>query len=222
MSENAVPRTSRLGVGIGALAAAALLGLVIRLAAGDGPLPIDSWWRDVVRAAPEGPLLGMSHALDTIGGGRFANLWIPLGLLLVLLALRRPWSALAYAVASLGSTAIVHLGKELFARVRPDDILIHISSAAYPSGHSAFAATVATALWVVFPRWWVAALGGAWTAAMAFSRTHLSAHWLTDTVGGALTGMGVVLVVAALLAHRLDEEPHPRGETRPRDPAQAL
>ncbi|WP_261165850.1 phosphatase PAP2 family protein [Microbacterium sp. Marseille-Q6965] len=209
MAERADRRARWLGIGTGALLAAALLGLIVRLSGGEGPLPLDAWWRDVVATAPEGALLAMSHGLDTIGGGRLAHLWIPLGLLIVLLALRRPWSALLYAVSSLATTALVQASKAAFARLRPDDIVIDISSAAYPSGHTAFAATVATALWLVLPRWWVAALGVAWTAAMAFSRTHLSAHWLTDTVGGALVGMGVVLVMAAMLSHRLAEEPCP-------------
>lgn len=193
--------------GLIALAAAFGLGLLVRVAAGDGPLGIDSWWREIARAAPQGLLLDVSRALDIIGGGRFATLWVPLGIILLLILLRRPWSALAFSVASLASTGLVQLGKAAFARLRPDDILIDISSAAYPSGHSANAATIAMMLWLVFPRWWVGVLGALWVAAMAFSRTHLAAHWLTDTIGGALTGAGIALIVAACFARLLEEEP---------------
>lgn len=35
--------------------------------------------------------------------------------------------------------------------------------------------------------------------AMALSRTFLSVHWATDTLGGALVGAGVVLALAAWL-----------------------
>lgn len=34
---------------------------------------------------------------------------------------------------------------------------------------------------------------------MALSRTFLSVHWATDTIGGALLGAGVVLLLAAWL-----------------------
>lgn len=188
----------RAGIGTALLALAAMLGIIIRVVAGDGPLGIDEGWRGVVAGLPEA-LRAASFALDTIGGGTLAHFWIPLGLVVTLLLLRRTGGALLYAASALASTGLVQLGKAVFARERPDDIVIDIASFAYPSGHAAFAATIAAALWVIAPRWWVAALGVLWTGAMALSRTHLSAHWLTDTVGGVLVGVGAVLVLAALL-----------------------
>lgn len=188
--------------GTAALVAAAGLGVLIRIVAGDGPLAVDAWWRQVVAELPE-PLRGASLVLDAIGGGILAHFWIPLGLIVVLLLLRRQRDALVYAAAALASTGLVQAGKAVFARARPDDIVIDIASFAYPSGHAAFAATIATALWVAFPRWGTAALGAVATLAMAFSRTHLSAHWLTDTIGGALVGVGAVLVVSAIV-ERID------------------
>ena len=41
---------------------------------------------------------------------------------------------------------------------------------------------------------------------MAWSRTLLGAHWLSDTIGGALIGAGVVLVLWAFSAHWLEAE----------------
>lgn len=186
------------GWGIAALAAAAVLGVFIRVVAGDGPLTVDRWWRQVVAGLPE-PLRAASLVLDAVGGGILAHFWIPLGLIVVLLLLRRQRDALVYAAAALASTGLVQAGKAVFARARPDDIVIDIASFAYPSGHAAFAATIATALWAAFPGWRSAVPGALGTAAMALSRTHLSAHWLTDTIGGALVGAGAVLVVRAIV-----------------------
>jgi membrane-associated phospholipid phosphatase len=56
------------------------------------------------------------------------------------------------------------------------------------------------AAFVIFPRVWVAIVGGAWVLLMAFSRTYLHAHWLSDTFGGALIGAGAALLVAAVFA----------------------
>ncbi len=94
----------------------------------------------------------------------------------------------------------VQLLKQLFGRARPDDMLVVSDYGSFPSGHTANAATIALVLWVLFPRVWVAIVGAAWVLAMALSRTFLSVHWATDTLGGALVGAGVVLVLAALAA----------------------
>jgi undecaprenyl-diphosphatase len=62
------------------------------------------------------------------------------------------------------------------------------------------AATIAVAATVIFPRLWVGLVGAAWVLLMAFSRTYLHAHWLSDTVGGAMIGAGAALLVAAAFA----------------------
>ncbi len=50
-----------------------------------------------------------------------------------------------------------------------------------------------------FPRVWVAVVGIAWTLLMAFSRTQVHAHWLTDTLGAMVLGVATTLLVAAAL-----------------------
>jgi len=41
---------------------------------------------------------------------------------------------------------------------------------------------------------------------MAISRTALHAHWLSDTLGGAMIGVGVVLIVGGFFAPLLVKE----------------
>ena len=67
-------------------------------------------------------------------------------------------------------------------------------------------------LWVLFPRVWVAIVGAAWILAMALSRTFLSVHWASDTLGGALVGAGVVLVLAAWLLPWVQQNGKPAVE----------
>ena len=58
----------------------------------------------------------------------------------------------------------------------------------------------------MFPRLWVAVVGAVWVFAMAFSRTQVHAHWLSDTIGGALIGVGMALVIAAAFTRPLERE----------------
>ncbi|MDI9893084.1 phosphatase PAP2 family protein, partial [Microbacterium sp. IEGM 1404] len=70
----------------------------------------------------------------------------------------------------------------------------------FPSGHTANAATIAGVAAIVFPTLWVRVGGGAWIVLMAFSRTYLHSHWLSDTVGGALVGAVAALVLAVVFS----------------------
>ncbi len=94
---------------------------------------------------------------------------------------------------------VVQLLKTLFGRTRPEQILIDSDFGSFPSGHTANAATFAVLAVMLSPRLWVWLVAGLWIVCMAFSRTVLSAHWLSDTIGGMLIGAGVTLVVGGLL-----------------------
>ena len=115
-------------------------------------------------------------------------------------------------MAFLVSAGAVQLLKNLFGRARPEDMIVASDFGSFPSGHAANAATIAMVLWLVFPRVWTAILGVAWVVAMAISRTLLSVHWATDTLGGALVGAGVVLVLGSVML------PWVQSATRRHDP----
>lgn len=144
-------------------------------------------------------LVGFSEVMNQVGGNWVAVYLIPLVVLAALLIVRR-WRAAVFVVVSLlASVAVVQLLKSLFGRARPQEMLVISDYGSFPSGHTANAATMAVIAMLLFPRIWVLLLGVLWTIAMAFSRTLLSVHWLSDTLGGMLVGVGTVLIVGAIM-----------------------
>ena len=104
---------------------------------------------------------------------------------------------------SLASATVTRIIKVVVARPRPEDILVTPDFGSFPSGHSANAAVVATALGIIFLRTWVWVAGAAYTVLMMLSRTYLGAHWVSDTIGGMLVGAGMAVIVWAPFAERL-------------------
>ncbi|WP_366941387.1 GNAT family N-acetyltransferase [uncultured Microbacterium sp.] len=191
-------RTRMLVGGTALLAGAVVLGLVAVTAFGGGVNGLDQGWHDLTKGIRQPWMLAISYALNWIGGGWRASLLVPLLLIAALVIVRR-WRAAVFAAASLVlSVALAQLLKALFSRARPEDMLVVSDPGSFPSGHTANAATLAVILYLIFPRRWVAVLGAIWTVAMALSRTILSVHWLTDTIGGMLVGSAAVVLVAAV------------------------
>ncbi|TDW30517.1 undecaprenyl-diphosphatase [Cryobacterium psychrophilum] len=206
--------------GLLALALAAGLGS-LAVARSSGLTEIDTEWMNEVieHRAPfwDIPALFM----NALGGGVIGVIVVPVLLSAVLLLLKRPWAAGYFLGATILSAGIVQLLKHFFGRARPLEILVTSDFGSFPSGHVANAATMAMVLAVLFPRVWVWAVGVAYTIIMLLSRTYLGAHWLTDTIGGLLIGLGVAFVVWAPLAAKLDGERrlarrHPLGDSLPR------
>lgn len=147
-----------------------------------------------------------SLVMNFVGGGWFAIFVIPLGGALVLVILKRPWSALYFVLCSIASAVVVQGLKILFGRARPADILVAADFGSFPSGHTANAATIAVVLGLMLRNRWVWIGGAVYTVVMALSRTYLGAHWLTDTIGGVLVGAGLAALVWVPFAHRLRRE----------------
>jgi undecaprenyl-diphosphatase len=136
---------------------------------------------------------------DALGHG----LWLALTLaaIAIVLALARRWFALVtFAVAEGISNRFSSILKAAIGRARPPDGIVHPVTTSFPSGHTTYAGTTCIALVLLFtpatadPPMVVAARHRGHRR-MAWSRTYLQVHWLSDVVAGALLGVGVALVV---------------------------
>jgi len=183
-----------------ALAGAALLGAVVLMAlvVPAEPLAIDGRWFKAMQDIQGPALTKLALAFDALGRG--LGWALSLAAVAVVLSVRRRRDALLVftateALASVGCTAL----KILVGRPRPDGLVSPLGSS-FPSGHAAYAGATCVALVLLFtesgarrrPWWALAALG---VIGMAWSRTYLQVHWLSDVVGGSLLGVGAALAV---------------------------
>jgi undecaprenyl-diphosphatase len=174
------------------------VGVVVAGSLPSGPAgPADAtWYRWMVEAEARW-LVTVAEVLDVVGG---AAVMLPLSVALgVVLAWQRRWPALAYwAIASLGAEAASTLTKLAFDRERPPLPLAIEATSSFPSGHSKTAAVVTLGLVLLFTvpgsrRRWLLGAAVAYSLVMAWSRTYLRVHWLTDVVGGLALGTVVTL-----------------------------
>lgn len=181
-------------------AACALAVVVLALLVAPTPAvttPIDAWWQETMEGARPDGAVTVARVLSYVGGGWVA-VWLCPILLAVAALIVRGWrTAIVVVVMLLLSTTTVQVVKNLVARERPDGMLVDSDFGSFPSGHAANAATIAVVLRLILPRVLGLILGAIWAAVMALSRTVLSVHWLSDVIGGALTGVAIGLLVAA-------------------------
>jgi membrane-associated phospholipid phosphatase len=186
------------------LLAGAVLALVVVWAfvVPDGTRTVDRhWWEwmeDLWASAP----LHAARFLAWVGNGYGRGLAVAL-FALPLLA-RRRWLALgALGAVELLTPLTTELLKTLSGQARPPLQLVHTLGSSFPSGHTSYAASTLVALVLLYSRpgrrrrvWSALALLG--TAAMAWSRTYLHAHWLSDVIAGAAWGGALALAVFAV------------------------
>jgi undecaprenyl-diphosphatase len=210
------------------VSAAAALLLVVLLAAvifyrqADKPFAFEVQWMGELVEARAPVFTVPALFLNWIGGGIAGIAIVPLVIIAGLLIWRRPWAALYFLCAEIASAVVVLIIKNLIGRPRPTDILVTADVGSFPSGHSANAALIATTLGIIFWRTWVWIVGAAYTLLMMLSRTYLGAHWISDTVGGMLVGVGLAVIIWAPFAYVLYRErhkPHPPIWVKVADPA---
>lgn len=197
-------RTVLFAVGGFLLLAACALGALIFFRT--EPFGLDMWWNSLFVANAAPLLVAFSQVMNFLGAGWFGFFAVPIAGALALVILKRPWSAAFFITAEIASAGLVQILKHLFGRVRPEEIIVISDFGSFPSGHVANAATLATAAFILFPRLIVVLVGAVYVFVMALSRTVLHAHWLSDTLAGAMIGVGVVLIVAGLYAPLLWRE----------------
>lgn len=181
-----------------------MLALVVLIAilVPEGPLGVEHSWAEAMHHLETSLLTDLALAFNWLGHG----LGRAFGLTLVglLLLRRRRWLALAaFAVAESLAPLLSVLLKALVDRPRPPDGLVHAAGPSLPSGHATYAGATCLALVLLFTtpaarrrRWW--ALASLGVVGMAWSRTYLQVHWLTDVIAGALLGSGISLLVFAV------------------------
>ena len=166
-------------------------------------------------------LTHIALVFNAVGHGILRALTIA-GVGLVLLIARRRAALLAFIVAEAMTPLLVNLIKLLVGRERPPGALIEAHGSSYPSGHAAYAGATAVMLVLLFTTpgrarraWWLVAAVA--TAGMAWSRTYLEVHWLSDALAGATLGIGVALlsvaVVQILSTRPREQHDQPPGAT---------
>lgn len=190
--------------GISAVVLAVLLGALI--ATRSTPLSLDQLVLDDFLRIRADVFTDPALVMNFLGGGWFGVFVVPLGGALAFFLAQRRWAAVYFLAASAISAGVVQLLKSLFSRARPEQILVTSDFGSFPSGHVANAATLSVVLILLLQRRWVIIVGVIYTILMILSRTYLGAHWLSDTIGGALVGIGIAVILWAPFARTLSAE----------------
>jgi len=116
------------------------------------------------------------------------------------------WRSLSILALSMGSTAmLMTFLKEFFNRARPEDALVIVNSASFPSAHAAMAAAFFLVfMYILVPKIhsWIKrelfiVVCVVSTIAIGLSRIVLNVHWSSDVIAG--WSLGIVCTSASIL-----------------------
>jgi undecaprenyl-diphosphatase len=188
-----------------AVALFVLIAYAVAVGRDPGPTPGDETALEIVGHLRTHVLTAVAKVITFLGSGGFT-----LALAAVcaaLLAWRRRWAEFWVLVAGM---AVIQIGiveiKDLVARPRPAEQLVHAEGYAYPSGHAArsviyvwLAVTIVMRLRPGMARAAAVVTGGiALTALVGLSRVYLGVHYLSDVSGGWALGAAVFSFCAAV------------------------
>jgi len=127
--------------------------------------------------------------------------YVAFGLPLILIIINKVWNNVNlgkkpyYLFSVVISSAIVsNILKYTINRPRPfitHPIIEKISaggSPSFPSGHTCDAFTIATAISIAYPKWYIIIPAYFWAILVAYSRMFLGVHYLSDVIAGILLG----------------------------------
>ncbi len=215
-----LPGTARIQAWTGAacLLAAGLLGVVL-VADPHPPViqPVDEAWRDVVDATRSSIATDVARFLAVAGAWPWAYAAMLVAVVVLVILGRAVTAGYLASTFVLTAVAVIPLLKIVVDRPRPPEQLIEVGGMSYPSGHTGITAVAAMSIVLLAPRhgrWAGIVVAGGATLLMAWSRTYLSVHWLSDTVGGALIGFGIALVGYVVMRPYLRQSPEIRPPVR--------
>ncbi|MBT2586953.1 phosphatase PAP2 family protein [Arthrobacter sp. ISL-95] len=108
---------------------------------------------------------------------------------------QRPKAAIFAATSGISVLALTQLAKAVVGRDRPQGAKVLSDTGSYPSGHVSATTAFLMVLALLIGRGWMVLIAAIGVVAMMISRTYLSAHWLSDVLGGACLAAGIVLLM---------------------------
>ena len=162
----------------------------------DRLLALDQAWSARLTIRQAGLLHAIMQVIAHTGDGL---VWIAIGIGLWLIGLPEP--ALREEITVFALIGIVAALKFAFRRRRPTGqrgtLYFELDARSFPSGHAARMSALAVTFGTLNP---AIAIGmGMWAALVSLARVALGIHYLSDVTAGAVLGIGVGAVIAAVI-----------------------